>query len=256
METSEKNLKHQLSTDRILLTAKEVVLKKHNVFPAHHLDIGSGSGELISILRNHIDINSVACDYTNELMQLPDIQVDVVDLNLEKLPYRDKTFDIVTCTEVIEHLEHYRETLREVFRVLKDNGTFVVSTPNILNLKSRIRFLIYGFFNLFGPLHFKESKLYSTGGHITPIGLFYLIHSLIDSGFSDIEVQIDKKQSTSYFWLVSLFLPIRFFSRITHNSEIKKYKTVDNSNEVWVKKMNSLDILLGRTIVVGAKKKF
>ena len=113
-------------------------------------------------------------------MQLPDIQVDVVDLNLEKLPYQDKTFDIVTCTEVIEHLEHYRETLREVFRVLKENGTFVVSTPNILNLKSRIRFLIYGFFNLFGPLHFKESKLYSTGGHITPIGLFYLIHSLID----------------------------------------------------------------------------
>ena len=175
-------------------------------------------------------------------------------MNLEKLPYQDNTFDIVTCTEVIEHLEHYRETIREVFRVLTNNGTFVVSTPNILNLKSRIRFLIYGFFNLFGPLHFKESKLYSTGGHITPIGLFYLIHSLIDAGFNDIEIQIDKKQSTSIFWLIFLYLPIKFFSNITHKSEIKKYKTIDSFNESWVVKMNSLDILLGRTIIVGAKK--
>jgi len=254
MSITKQHENHRLSTDKILLTAASLVVKKHQKFPANHLDIGSGSGDLISLLSSKIDVHSRACDYTKELMQIPTVVVDIVDLNLEKLPYEDGSFDIVTCTEVIEHLEHYRETIREMYRVLKEDGTLVVTTPNILNLKSRIRFLTYGFFNLFGPLHFKESKLYSTGGHITPIGLFYLIHSLVDAGFTDIDVRIDKKQSTSIVWMIFLYLPIRFFSMITEKSEIKKYKTIDSANQTWVKKINSIDILLGRTIVVGAKK--
>ena len=124
-------------------------------------------------------------------MLLKDVKVDVVNLNTEKLPYSDASFHLVTCTEVLEHLEHYRETLREVFRVLRMDGTLVLTTPNILNLKSRVRFMIFGFYNLFGPLHFRESALHTTGGHINPIGLFFLIHSLIDAGFSQIEVTIE-----------------------------------------------------------------
>ena len=182
------------------------------------------------------------------------VKVEIANLNTEKLPFTDNAFDIVTCTEVIEHLEHYRETIQEAFRVCKTGGTFVVTTPNILNLKSRLRFLFFGFYNLFGPLHFRESKLYSTGGHITPIGLFYLIHSLVDAGFSEITVRVDKRQTTSFIYLAFLYLPILFVSRLLIKTEIKKYKTVDDENLPYVKKMNSIDILTGRTIVVGCKK--
>lgn len=244
-----------LSTDKILLTATNMVAKKHFKFPAIHLDIGAGTGELITLMRSKFKIASVACDYTDTLMMLPDVTVNVANLNTEKLPFEDNTFDIVTSTEVIEHLEHYRETLQESYRVLKKDGTLVVSTPNILNLKSRIRFLIFGFFNLFGPLHFKESELHSAGGHITPISLFYLIHSLVDADFVDIEVMVDKKQSTSIFWLILLYIPIKLFSGLTMKKEMKKYKTIDHSNIEYVKLINSLDILLGRTIVVGCKKR-
>ena len=96
----------------------------------------------------------------------------VANLNIESLPFADASFDLVTCTEVIEHLEHYRQTLREMHRVLKPAGRLVVTTPNILNLKSRIRFLIFGFYNLFGPLHTLESNLHDTGGHINPVSSF------------------------------------------------------------------------------------
>jgi SAM-dependent methyltransferase len=180
--------------------------------------------------------------------------VSIVNLNYEKLPYPDESFEIVTCTEVIEHLEHYRETLQEAYRVLKTGGTFVVSTPNILNLKSRIRFLFFGFYNLFGPLHFRESKLHSAGGHITPIGIFYLNHSLVDAGFSEIKLVIDKKQKTSLFWLILLYIPIKFFSWLTIKKEIKKFKTIDDRNIKYVLQMNNLDVLTGRTIIVGCKK--
>ena len=243
-----------LSTDKIMIAAADMVCRKHGNSPSDHLDIGSGSGTLIYLLRTRLKIKSSACDYTTELMGLQDVCVDVVNLNTEKLPYKNESFDIITMTEVVEHLEHYRETLQETFRVLRKNGTLVVTTPNILNLKSRVRFLIFGFYNLFGPLHFKESALHSAGGHITPISLFYLIHSLVDAGYSDFEVSIDKRQSTSMFWLFLLYFPIKFFSKLTSVKEKKKFKTIDEYNEKYVSMMNTVDVLLGRTIVVGCKK--
>jgi ubiquinone/menaquinone biosynthesis C-methylase UbiE len=232
-----------------------MVAKIHSTFPSKHLDIGSGHGDLIVRLRSRFEIESSACDYTDQLMKLENVKVNVTDLNTQGLPYQDSTFDLVTCTEVIEHLEHYRYTLREMHRVLKPGGTLVISTPNILNLKSRIRFLIFGFYNLFGPLHFRESELHSTGGHINPVSIFYLTHSLVDAGFDEIKASIDKKQGTSKAWLPFLYFPIKLFSTITLIKEKNKYKTVDVFNETFVKQMNSLDILLGRTIILGCKKK-
>ncbi|MFT4632875.1 MAG: ubiquinone/menaquinone biosynthesis C-methylase UbiE [Candidatus Pseudothioglobus sp.] len=243
-----------LSTTKILDSAVDMVETLAPLFPAEHLDIGSGHGDLIRLLRNRFDVRSSVCDYTDSLMKLPDVSVSVANLNTEGLPFENSAFDLVTCTEVIEHLEHYRYTLREMYRVLKPGGALVLTTPNILNLKSRIRFLIFGFHNLFGPLHFRESNLHSTGGHINPVSFFYLAHSLVDAGFQEIQVSIDKKQGTSKAWLLFLYIPIKLFSKLLLRDEKTKIKTVDEFNEPFVLQINSLDVLLGRTIVVGCKK--
>lgn len=246
-----------LSTSSILLAAANMArttLAEQTPYTSH-LDIGSGHGELIQLLRDQQLVGrSEACDYTNTLMQLPDVKVHVADLNHQALPFADQSFDLVTCTEVIEHLEHYRETLREMHRVLKPGGRLVLTTPNILNLKSRIRFFVYGFYNLFGPLHARESALHSTGGHINPVTYFYLAHALLDAGFADIQLSIDKKQGTSLFWLIIFYLPIQLFAALTTRKEKAKYQTIDRHNEPYVKQINSLDVLTGRTIVVGCSK--
>lgn len=243
-----------LSTSSIHTAAVRMVSRLHKKFPCEHLDIGAGHGDLISLMRTQFDIHSSACDYTDKLMKLQDVDVKIANLSVENLPYDDSTFDLVTCTEVIEHLEHYRATLRDIHRILKPDGTLVITTPNILNLKSRIRFLFFGFYNLFGPLHVSESELHTTGGHINPVSYFFLSHALLDAGFSEIHVSIDKKQGTSIAWLALLWLPIQIFSRITLRKEKKKYGTVDKHNERFVLMMNSLDLLLGRTIVVGCHR--
>lgn len=244
-----------LSTSNILEAAIEMARSLRVSPSVKHLDIGSGHGELIQLLRDQKLVGrSSACDYTKTLMKLDDVDVTVVNLNEAGLPYADCTFDLVTCTEVIEHLEHYRETIREMYRVLKPSGILVITTPNILNLKSRIRYLVFGFFNLFGPLHMLESELHSAGGHINPVSFFYLTHSLVDAGFQGITHSIDKRQSTSTFWLVFLFLPIRIFSAITIRKEKSRYQTIDSHNEPCVRTMNSVDLLLGRTIVMGCTK--
>ena len=243
-----------LSTDKIL---EAVVRKIREMSPGvsgRYLDIGAGRGDLIRLVSQQFPVKPEACDYTADLMRLADTKVAVVDLNTEALPYPDATFDLVTCTEVIEHLEHYRRTLRETFRILKPGGTFVVTTPNILNLRSRMRYLLFGFFSLFGPLHVHESRRYLTGGHINPVSYFYVAHALSDAGFSDITVSIDKRQRASMFWLVLLWIPIRLCSRWAIFRERERYQTLDSANERFVREMNGTALLLGRTIVVGCKK--
>jgi len=244
----------QLSTPKILGGALAMIRRFSPKPNSAYLDIGAGHGQLIALVQKEFSVQPRVCDYTTELLRLPGIKVDVADLNHEPLPYADATFDLVTCTEVIEHLEHYRFTLREIYRVLKPGGILVVTTPNILNLKSRVRFLCYGFYNLFGPLHFMESALHSTGGHINPVSYFYLAHSLTDAGFTGILSAVDKHQRTSWAWVVPLWLPIKIGAWFAHRREVDKCKTVDASNEVFVQHMNSLDILLGRTIILGCRK--
>jgi SAM-dependent methyltransferase len=47
----------------------------------------------------------------------------------EKIPYEDRLFDGILCTQVLEHAENLDMLLPECNRVLKDNGYFVVSMP-------------------------------------------------------------------------------------------------------------------------------
>jgi SAM-dependent methyltransferase len=58
------------------------------------------------------------------------------------LPFEQEFFDVVTCFDCIEHLHRSpRRLLREVKRVLKGGGTFVLGAPNAVDILSRMRVL-------------------------------------------------------------------------------------------------------------------
>jgi len=245
-----------LSTDKILSKCFHEA-ERHLTFSEgiKHLDIGAGNGALLSMLHSKFGTTPYACDYTDELMQIEGLDVTVCDLNCEKLPYEDNYFDLVTFTEVIEHIENHRNTLSDIFRILKPNGVLVLSTPNILNLKSRLRFLFCGFWNLFGPLTVGNRKIESTGGHINPVSYFYVVHSLMEAGLEVENDTYDKIQSSSVFLLLFLYAPIKLYCFFHFRKEKQKYKTIDERNQSSVLRMNTFDLLVGRTIIVTARKK-
>jgi len=65
----------------------------------------------------------------------------VVDLN-ELLPFNDNSFDLIYCSEVIEHLKDPEFTAAEFKRVLAPGGLLILTTPNSYCLWFRIMYLL------------------------------------------------------------------------------------------------------------------
>jgi ubiquinone/menaquinone biosynthesis C-methylase UbiE len=58
--------------------------------------------------------------------------VSILNIETDRFPYKDNTFDMVLCSEVLEHLPHSpAPALAEMYRVTKNGGQVLITTPNI-----------------------------------------------------------------------------------------------------------------------------
>lgn len=81
----------------------------------------------------------------------------IADLSSDPIPWPDGFFDIVTAWCVLPHLENPHFCVREVNRVLKPGGLFILSIPHILSRASVNYFLRHGDF----------ARYHSSGNHIS-----------------------------------------------------------------------------------------
>ena len=94
------------------------------------LEIGTGSGYGIEVVAPRaarfvtIDKHAPA----PELIGRPGVEFR--QTTVPPLPFEDDTFDCVISFQVIEHIEKDREFVREIHRVLRPGGRFIVTTPN------------------------------------------------------------------------------------------------------------------------------
>ena len=76
-----------------------------------------------------------------------------------QLPFADSFFDIVLCTEVLEHTLETRAFVKELYRVLKTNGKLIISVPNLVSLSNRIG-ILFGKGLQFNLFWFKDRCFY------------------------------------------------------------------------------------------------
>lgn len=94
------------------------------------LEIGTGTGYGIDIIAPNVE-HFVTMDKTHseELGAIP-ANVEFKEGVVPPIPFADESFDYVVSFQVIEHIKRDKEFVREVHRVLKKGGKFIVSTPN------------------------------------------------------------------------------------------------------------------------------
>lgn len=91
------------------------------------LDVGVGLGRLLShfpeLQRYGIDISF------GYLRSAQKKGIEVCYSLVEDVPYRKETFDIVVCTDVLEHVIDINLSIRRILSVLKTDGLLIVRTP-------------------------------------------------------------------------------------------------------------------------------
>src|SRR5262249_3910501 len=70
------------------------------------------------------------CDSYSSLDIVPTEMVDIV-CDAEDMPIEDGSYDLVLCTQVLEHCNRPERIVSECHRVLKKGGTFIVTVPSI-----------------------------------------------------------------------------------------------------------------------------
>lgn len=71
-------------------------------------------------------------------------EMHFLDLNKEKLPFKNNSLDIIICNQVLEHLFEIDKVLDDIYRVLKKDGMLIACVPNLAALHERIS-LLFGY---------------------------------------------------------------------------------------------------------------
>jgi len=124
------------------------------------LDLGTGSGVLIPSLGKYnkvyaIDREKMFIKKAKKIAKMSNVKAICIRQDISsKLPFKNSFFDAVFCVSVLEHIEDLDKVMKEVKRIIKPGGLFIVGLPIE-------RFLVKSAFNIFGI------KQHEDRGHIS-----------------------------------------------------------------------------------------
>jgi ubiquinone/menaquinone biosynthesis C-methylase UbiE len=124
--------------DNVRLIAQQPVIRDFLPSSAERaLDAGAGSGEYARRLLLPRARRLVALDIGEHSLARLRSRLAATDAHrcrlvagsVESVPCQDHAFDLVLCSEVLEHCEEDRGVLRELARVMRPGGTLVIAVP-------------------------------------------------------------------------------------------------------------------------------
>lgn len=111
------------------------VLKLHDIDRAYRvLDLGCGTGKSMKYFRSlnaNIDWYGIDIESSPEVLSRTEHNERLITFDGINIPFADGHFDLVYSNQVLEHVRHPRDLLKEVSRILKTGGCFVGSTSHL-----------------------------------------------------------------------------------------------------------------------------
>ncbi len=197
-ELSEK-YPHDYFDDRIKNALKFILQKKD----CKYLDIGCSNGRVAMKIAEKLNTKDV---HGIEIANIEDAKKNGVkavfhDLNEDiPLPYKDKTFDVITCFDTLEHIYNTDYLVREIRRILKDEGYALIIVPRTDSLIN-ILLLIMGYQMMSGGCslernygNFSDNRISAHMAHFTKRDLIKMFK------YHGFKIQDYKEASTIGAW--------------------------------------------------------
>ncbi len=150
-----------------------------------------------------LDVGAQYCPYfpffenrCKSYTSLDVVQTPIVDIvcNAEEMTLPDCSFDLVICTQVLEHTQHPQKIIDECHRVLRPGGMFLLSVPSIFPvhgypadnwrfMPQGVEFMLSRFSkaNVLGEMDFAESWMATNGQFLrTLTGKLHPLDRLIE----------------------------------------------------------------------------
>lgn len=122
------------------------------------------------------------------------------------VPFRSCSFDIVICTQVLEHVPRPEQLFREVGRILKPGGSLILTVPQTSPLHEEphdyYRFTCYSLSFLAGLAGLEVARVSPMGGAIATAGQMIVWHSNFLRRVPLLGPTIADCFSTGFGWMV------------------------------------------------------
>ena len=181
---------------------------------ARLLDFGCFDGYLLSRIRRRRSVQAVGIDISivalKQAQQASDQEISLVGAGNGGLPFFNEQFDVVICSEILEHVADLEETLSELTRVLKPGGRLYATMPNDLD-------------RVWAPLRGVCRKVDEVEGHLRRMRLEEFCNAGLRLG-----LQVERTQYRGF-----LFSAI-WYRLLIYNPRIKRHgmATINSSSSV------------------------
>lgn len=152
---------------------KKVVQLVADIKPKNVLDIATGTGDLAINLSKTNAEKIIGLDISAGMLEVGkqkiakrnlDQKIEMILGDSENLPFEDNTFDAITVAFGVRNFENLEKGLKEILRVLKPNGIFVIletSVPTKTPFKQGYNIYTKGIMPLIGKIFSKDKSAYT-----------------------------------------------------------------------------------------------
>lgn len=153
---------------------KRVVKIIQNTQPSTILDVATGTGDLaIALAQKNPQAHITGFDLSNGMLEHGrkkvkerklEQQIDMIQGDAENMPFDDNSFDAVTVAFGARNFETLEKGLKEIYRVLKPGGTFVIlefSQPQKFPMKQLYNFYFKNILPIIGKTFSKDHRAYT-----------------------------------------------------------------------------------------------
>lgn len=115
------------------LVILETIMYNHNIINGKKhttiLNAGAATGATSVMLKKFGEV--ISLEYDKDCSEFLEklLNEEVINSSLTELPFKDKKFNIVCAFDVIEHIEDDRKAIREIYRVLDNDGYIYLTVP-------------------------------------------------------------------------------------------------------------------------------